>query len=73
MSLSKYCELNAFETPQDIDEEICRLRKFLVGLRIKVSLMENNKVHLIAHAKRTIAQLSFKRSNLFKISVQISK
>lgn len=73
MSLTKYSELNIFKTAQAIDDEICRLRKVLVGLRIKTYLIENNKVHLIAHTKRTIAQLSLKKNSFSKSTIKISK
>lgn len=62
MSLPKYKELIAFNSLQEIDNEIFELQKNLLNLRLKRLTKQNVKVHLFSHLKRRIAQLMFKRS-----------
>nr|QOU10708.1 ribosomal protein L29 [Spumella sp. Baekdong012001B8] len=64
MTLFKYSELKSFNNIQAIDTEIVRLRKILVELRLKIFLAEAKETHLIAHTKKKIAQLYFKKREM---------
>jgi large subunit ribosomal protein L29 len=66
MTLPKYKELESIITENDIDQEIFILQKSLFDLRIKRSTNQASKPHLFKHAKRRIAQLKFKRSQISK-------
>jgi|TARA_B110000977_G_scaffold201808_1_gene298837 large subunit ribosomal protein L29 len=66
MTLPKYSELGSLLTESEIDQEIFILQKSLFDLRIKRSTNQASKPHLFKHAKRRIAQLKFKRSQILQ-------
>lgn len=72
MSLPTYKDLKSFKNIQLIDQEILRLQKVLILLRLKIHLLEISEAHLIAHNKRKIAQLCFKKKNILSANVDIS-
>ncbi len=72
MTLPKYSDLKTFTTISAIDQEVIRLRKILVELRLKIFLAEVNEIHLVAYTKRQIAQLSFKKGCAVKANARIS-
>ena len=70
MSLPKYKEIENLTSLGDIDQEIFLNQKNLFDLRLKRSTSQSIKPHLFKHAKRRLAQLSFKRSILLKTEIK---
>ena len=67
MSLPKYKDLNDLKTAVDIEKEIYILQKNLFDLRIKKATSQSVKPHLFKHAKRRIAQLNLKKTQLLEV------
>ena len=66
MTLPKYAELIHITTNTQIDATLYSLKKTLFELRRQKSTHREIKYHLFIHTKRIIAQLIFKKKNIFR-------
>lgn len=66
MSLSRYKDIEALKTNDEIEEEIFILQKNLFDLKLKRATNQSVKPHLFKQTKRRIAQLKYKQSCLLK-------
>jgi ribosomal protein L29 len=66
MSISKYKDLEYLNSLDDIDEELLATQKKLFELKLKISVKEESKFHLVKSIRRRIAQLKYKHSLIKK-------
>lgn len=66
MSLSRYKDIEALKTNDEIEEEIFLLQKNLFDLKLKRATNQGVKPHLFKQTKGRIAQLKYKQSCLLK-------